>query len=109
MSATPQCSNLPAIECPFQIYIEPRSVHSEPRSKASAALESVGLHPALSLQRPSDRPDGIGAADQERREAKHKHGVAETRPKVLPERRAGARVVRGKEQRHHENQPTSAG
>src|SRR5690349_20446984 len=29
------------------IYTEPRSVHSKPRSKSSAAPESVGSHPAV--------------------------------------------------------------
>src|SRR5258708_721530 len=59
--------------------------------------------------RPSNRPDGIGAANQERDEAKCEHGMAEAGAEVLPEGRAGSGIVGGKKQREHENQAANAG
>src|SRR6266704_5467508 len=59
--------------------------------------------------RPSNRPDGIGAANQERHEAKCEHRMAEACAEVLPEGRAGSGIVGGKKQREHENEAADAG
>jgi transglutaminase-like putative cysteine protease len=55
-----------------------------------------------------ERPDRIGAANQERSKAQHEHRMTQARAKILPKGRTCPGIVGRKKQREHENQPADA-